>query len=373
MSEIPKILVVDDEDRNLRLIDAMLKTFDYKVTLARNGKEAFEKVESIQPDLILLDIMMPVINGYEVLRRLKSDNETKIIPVVMITALNEVEDRVKAIEAGADDFLSKPINRIELQARVKSLLKVKYYNDHMLNYQKKLEMEVARRTKQMKEAFKETKEATLDTIQRLSKAAEYRDEDTGAHILRMSYYSATIASKMGLDKEDVEAILYASPMHDIGKIGIPDRILLKPGKLDLHEWEIMKEHTLIGGGILEGAKSDFLKLARIIALSHHEEWSGKGYPQGLKGEKIPLPGRITAIADVFDALTSKRPYKEPFSVEKSFKIILEGRGKRFDPHVTDAFFASKDEILLIKEKYKDEQESLFIQLSNKISSDTTLT
>ncbi|MDY7031244.1 MAG: two-component system response regulator [Thermodesulfobacteriota bacterium] len=373
MSEIPKILVVDDEDRNLRLIDAMLKTLDYKVTLARNGKEAFEKIESIHPDLILLDVMMPVIDGYEVLRRLKGDNETRIIPVVMITALNEVEDRVKAIEAGADDFLSKPINRIELQARVKSLLKVKYYNDHMLNYQKKLEMEVERRTKQMQEAFKETKEATLDTIQRLSKAAEYRDEDTGAHILRMSNYSATIASKMGLDKEDVEAILYASPMHDIGKIGIPDRILLKPGKLDLHEWEIMKEHTLIGGGILEGANSDFLKLARVIALNHHEEWSGEGYPKGLKGERIPLPGRITAIADVFDALTSKRPYKEAFSVEKSFKIILEGRGRRFDPHVTDAFFASKDEILFIKEKYKDKQESLFIQLSNKISSDNTLT
>jgi len=352
------ILVVDDEDRNLRLMEAMLLPMGYGVDFARNGEEALEKVQENPPDVILLDIMMPKMDGFEVARRLKQDERTGIIPIVMVTALREVEERVKALEAGADDFLSKPVDMTELKARVQSLLKVKAYNDHMRDYQKELEAEVAKRTEQLRRAFDKIKVASLDTIYRLTRAAEYKDEDTGAHIQRMSYYSAAVARKMGLTERTVEAILYASPMHDVGKIGIPDSILLKPGKLDPDEWEIMKQHTTIGGRILEGSDTGFLKLAEVIALTHHEKWDGSGYPKGLKGSEIPLAGRITAIADVFDALTCKRPYKEPFELDKAYDIIKESRGSHFDPEVVDAFFAVEDEIMSIKERYKDQDFGL---------------
>ena len=365
MGKRSKILVVDDENRNLRLMEALLIPLGYEVILARDGEEALEKVREIPPDVVLLDIMMPKMDGFEVARRLKKDEETKIIPIVMVTALKEVEDRIKALEVGADDFLTKPVDKVELKARAQSLLKVKAYNDYMRNYQKELEAEVAKRTKQLRRAFEKIKVASLDTIYRLSRAAEYKDEDTGAHILRMSNYSAVVARKMGLNEKSVEAILYAAPMHDIGKIGTPDRILLKPGKLDPGEWEIMKQHATNGGRILEGSDAGFIKLGEVIALTHHEKWDGSGYPKGLKGSKIPQAGRITAIADVFDALTSKRPYKEPFSLEKSFAIIKEGRGNHFDPDVVDAFFAIEDEILSIKAKYKDDQESLLVQMAGK--------
>lgn len=355
MENKPKILVVDDEDWNLRLMEAMLIPLGYEVILAGDGEEALQKVEEIPPDVILLDVMMPKMDGFEVARRLKGEEETQIIPIVMVTALREVEDRVKALEVGADDFLSKPVERTELRARVRSLLKVKAYNDHMRNYQKELEAEVAQRTKQLRQAFEKIKAASLDTIYRLSRAAEYKDEDTGAHIQRMSHYAAAVARQMDLDEGAVETILYAAPMHDIGKIGIPDHILLKPGKLNPDEWEIMKQHTIIGGRILEGSDVEFIQLAEVIALSHHEKWDGSGYPRGLKGSEIPLAGRITAIADVFDALTSRRPYRrEPFSLERTFRTIKEGRRSHFDPDVVDAFFAAEDKILTIKEKHKDQ-------------------
>jgi putative two-component system response regulator len=362
MDTKPKILVVDDEVRNLRLMEAMLIPLGYDVILAGDGEEALEKVMALPPDVILLDVMMPRMDGFEVARRLKEDEETTIIPIVMVTALREVEDRVKALEVGADDFLSKPVERIELRARVQSLLKVKAYNDHMRDYQKELEAEVARRTEQLRQAFEQIRAASLDTIYRLSRAAEYKDEDTGAHIQRMSNYSAAVARQMGQDEATVEAILYAAPMHDIGKIGIPDHILLKPGKLDPDEWEIMKQHTVIGARILERADAEFIKLAEVIACTHHEKWDGSGYPNGLSGAEIPLAGRVTAIADVFDALMSKRPYKEPFSLEKSLAIIREGRGSHFDPDVVDAFFAVQDEILSIKQRYKDQHESLLVRM-----------
>ena len=365
--EKSKILVVDDEERNRRLMEAMLIPLGYEVIMAQDGIEALGKVSEASPDVILLDIMMPIMDGFETAKRLKAKDETKIIPIVMVTALKEIENRVKALEAGADDFLTKPVDKTELKARVQSLLKVKAYNDHMRTYQRELETEVVKRTEQLRKAFEKVKTASLDTIHRLSKAAEYKDEDTGAHILRMSNYSATVARKMGLDEETVESILYAAPMHDIGKIGTPDRILLKPGKLDADEWEIMKQHVVNGGRILEGSDAGFINLGEVIALSHHEKWDGAGYPQGLIGEKIPLPGRIVAIADVFDALTSKRPYKEPFSIEKSFDIIKDSRENHFDPAVVDAFFEVEDEILAVKEKYKDEGESLLFRFAGKVS------
>jgi len=345
-----KILVVDDEDRNLRLMELLLTSFGYDVITASNGEEALEKVHDISPDVILLDVMMPKIDGFEVAKRLKAEEETKIIPVVMVTALNEVEHRVKALEAGADDFLNKPVDKTELRARVQSLVKVKASNDYMRNYQKELEAEVAKRTVQLRQALKKLKELSLESICYLCRAAEYRDENTGDHIKRMSHYTSVIARKMGLNKQTVENLLYTAPMHDAGKIGIPDHILLKPGELNEKEWEIMKQHTTIGAQILAGSDARFIKLAQTIALTHHEKWDGSGYPKGLKGSKIPLVGRIAAIADVFDALTSRRPYRaKPFSVEEAFDYIKEERGRQFDPEVVDAFFAAKDEILSLKE------------------------
>jgi len=354
MKNQARIMVVDDDERNLRLMDAMLIPQGYEVILAHDGEDALSKVKETPPDIILLDIMMPKMDGFEVARRLKARDETSIIPIVMVTALREVEDRVKALEAGADDFLSKPVDRVELRARVSSLVKVKAYNDHMRNYQKELEAEVARRTEQLRSAFEQIKTASLETIYRLSRAAEYKDEETGVHIERMSHYAAAVARQMGLGSHMIETLLYASPMHDVGKIGIPDQILLKPGKLDADEWEIMKQHTIIGAKILEGSNAEFIKMGEVIALSHHEKWDGSGYPHGLKGLDIPIVGRITAIADVFDALTSKRPYKEAFSVDKSLGIIEESRGNHFDPEVTDAFLTIEEEIVSIKEKYQDE-------------------
>ena len=363
MNDRPCILVVDDEDRNLRVMDAMLVPLGYEVLLASEGEEALQKARELSPDVILLDVMMPRIDGFEVARRLKEEEETRIIPIVMVTALSEVEDRVKALEVGADDFLTKPVDKTELRARVGSLLKVKAYNDHMRNYQKELEAAVAKRTEELRQAFQKVKAASLETIYRLARAAEYKDEDTGAHILRMSHYSAAVARKLGLSEGDVEAILYAAPMHDIGKIGIPDRVLQKPAKLDQDEWEIMKQHTVIGGRILSGSSAEFIKLGETIALTHHEKWDGSGYPNSLKGEEIPIAGRITAIADVFDALTSRRPYKEPFSIEKSFSIIREGKGSHFDPQVVNAFFSITDEILEIKERFREENDTPFPRMA----------
>ncbi len=358
-----KILVVDDEERNLKLMEALLAPLGHEVILARDGQEALDKARSDHPDLILLDIQMPKLNGFEAAKQLKEGKDTSIIPIVMVTAFNEVEDRVKALDVGADDFLAKPVDKTELRARVSSLLKVKAYNDHMLNYQEILKSEVAKKTEELQKAFKRIKSASLETIYRLSRAAEYKDEDTGAHIQRMSYYTAAVARKMGLSERDVENLLYAAPMHDIGKIGIPDRILLKPGKLDDEEWVIMRQHTIFGAKILEGSDTEFVKLGAIIALSHHEKWGGTGYPKGLKGKEIPLSARIVAIADVFDALTSNRPYrKEPFSTEQAFDMIKENIGTHFDPEVAETFFAITGEILEIREKYKDQQASLFLKI-----------
>ncbi len=347
------ILVVDDEDRNLRLMEAMLIPLGYAVTKACNGDECLKVVEESPPDVILLDVMMPGMDGFEVARRLKNGDDTMTIPIVMVTALQGVEDRVKALEAGADDFLTKPVEKTELKARVQSLVKVKAYYDHMQDYQKTLEETVAKRTRQLNDALQQTKLASLDSIIRLSRAAEYKDEHTGAHIGRMSRYAAEIARAMEISDETVESILYAAPMHDIGKIGIPDNVLMKPDKLDHGEWEVMKQHTIIGAHILDGSTSRFANLGKIIALTHHEKWNGKGYPQGLKGTAIPLSGRIVAVADVFDALTSHRPYRRALPVDVALSIIQESRGGHFDPDVVDAFFDVEDEIRKIKESYSE--------------------
>jgi putative two-component system response regulator len=353
MKDKPVILVVDDEPKNIELLEAYLIPQGYEIVKAANGEEALRKLSGNQIDLILLDVLMPGIDGFEVIRRVRQDNTHRLLPIILVTVLRETEDRVKGIEAGCDDFISSPVDKMELLARIRSLLKVKAYNDLVSNYREELKSEVTRRTEELKLALERIKAASLETIYRLSMASEYKDKDTGAHIKRISRYSAAVARRMGLDESTNENILYAAPMHDLGKIGIPDRILLKPAKLDPVEWEIMKQHTVIGANILKGSDAEFIRLGETIAQSHHEKWDGSGYPNGLKGVEIPIAGRIAAIADVFDALISKRPYKEAFSVEKSLAIIREGRGSHFDPDVVDAFFAIQDEILTIKKQYGD--------------------
>jgi putative two-component system response regulator len=357
------ILVIEDDPMNSRLLTTVLDRLGYIAAAAFDGLSGLAKVESDPPDLILLDLDLPGIDGYEVARRLKHSPKTRIIPIVVVSSFAEVENRIKALDAGADDFLSKPIDQVELRARVQSLLKVKIYNDHMVNHQKILEEEVDKRTRQLRQAFddlktasQKVKHAALDTTFRLAQAGEYKDAETGSHIKRIGYYTEAIAKAMALAPQDIEAILYAAPMHDIGKIGIPDRILLKPGPLDEQEWTFMMQHTTIGGNILSGSDSYVIQMAEQIALEHHEKWDGSGYPKGLKGPDISLWGRISAIADVFDALTTTRPYKKAFPLDYSLEILEKSRGAHFDPDVVGAFFSIKEEILSIRMKY-DESDS----------------
>jgi putative two-component system response regulator len=350
----PSILVVDDQAQNVELLEAILAPRGYEVFKAGSGEEALVRLSADPIDLVLLDVIMPGMDGFELTRRIREDKGNHLLPIVLVTALSGTEDRIKGIEAGCDDFISKPIDKMELLARVRSLLKVKAYNDLLGNYRDELELEVERRTEDLKRALERIKDASLETIYRLSVASEYRDETTGAHIMRVSRYAAAIARGLGLDASTVESILYAVPMHDLGKIGIPDHILTKPSTLDQSEWETMKLHTIIGAKILEGSKAEYISIAETIALCHHEKWDGSGYPNGLKGKDIPITARIAAIADVFDSLVSRRPYKEPFSLDRAFEIIEKGKGTHFDPDVVAAFFELKEEILAIKENHGDD-------------------
>jgi putative two-component system response regulator len=347
-----KILITGGEDQTLRFLETLLLSSGYIPLIARNGEEALLRAREENPDVILLDTDMPGMHRFEMARNLKEEPATRVIPIVMIASPDDRRDRAEAVAAGVDEFLTRPVDETELRVRIKSLLKVKAYNGLLQNHPQ--ELELGEKTEQLRQSFEKIKAASLDTIYRLSKAAEFKDEDTGSHIKRMSNYATTIARKMGFDHDFVEAILYAAPMHDIGKIGIPDKILLKPGSLSRGEWILMRQHTHFGARILEGSDASFLRLGEAIALAHHEKWNGRGYPKGLKADKIPIAARITTVADVFDALTSKRPYKQSFSLEKSYALIKEGRGTDFDPDVTDAFLSAEREILQIREAYKDE-------------------
>jgi putative two-component system response regulator len=354
-----RILIVDDEAINRELLEAILTGFGYELETAADGFEALAKMK-LDIDLVLCDLMMPGMDGFEVVQKIREGAVNADIPICMVTSLSGKEQRLRAVEAGANDFIAKPVDRFEVQVRVRALLKIKEAQDALKSYQSGLEDTVERRTTALREALqemsaahRETYEAYVETIERLAVAAEYKDEDTANHIARMSRYAHIVALELNLSPKDCELILHSSPMHDIGKLGITDAILLKPGKLDPDEWDVMKTHSTIGGRILAGSSSELLQTGELIAMTHHEKWDGSGYPNGIAGEDIPMMGRITAIADVFDALTSKRPYKEPFSVEKSLDIIKEGRGSHFDPAVLDAFMSQLDAILLKKEEYSD--------------------
>ncbi|QER41635.1 response regulator [Thermodesulfobacterium sp. TA1] len=351
------ILAVDDEPLNLDLLElAFAENTGVEFLRAKNGKEALEILDSGKDvDVILLDLSMPVMNGFETLKVLKSNEKFRYIPVIVITA--NAEEKKKALSLGANDFIPKPFDIEEIKLRTKNYVDIKHYNDFLRNVTTILEEQVKERTKQLQEALKLSKELEYEIALKLGKTAEFRDIETGMHIMRVSHGSKKLAELYGLPKEEQELILYASPLHDVGKVGIPDSILLKPERLTPEEFEIMKQHTIIGAKILDGGeKYPVLKAGKIIALQHHERWDGKGYPYGLKGEEIHIYGRIVAIVDVFDALISPRVYKPAFPLEKAIEIMREGKGTQFDPELLDLFLNNIESFLKIKERFSDKDE-----------------
>lgn len=333
-----KILLVDDEPQNLQLLRQILKD-DYELVFAKSGEDALKQTLSHHPDLILLDIMMAGMDGHEVCRRIKADNRSNRIPVIFITAMIDEEDEAKGFELGAVDYITKPIRPSVVKMRVRTHLAL---CDQQRACQQRVE--------QQHDALLNTR---LHSLQMLGKAAEFKDNETGLHVLRMSHYSRLLAQAYGWNEEACTLMLHAAPMHDIGKIGTPDRILGKPAKLDQDEWVIMKQHAEIGAQIIgDYAKgSELFEMARIIALTHHEKWNGTGYPHGLTGENIPIAGRIVAIADVFDALTSQRPYKAAWPIERAVALLKEEAGQHFDPTLVELFIGILPEIVEIHERW----------------------
>jgi putative two-component system response regulator len=357
--KVKRILVVDDERVNLKVLSGFLQAFGHEVLAADSGFRALEMLDD-SIDLILLDIMMPEMDGFTVAQAVRENPETAQTPIIMVTALSDRQDKLRAVQAGANDFISKPIDKTELKVRTESLLRMKASQDELKHYQQQLENMVKARTEALRRAMQNLAEsqanilkAHIETILILSSAAEYKDNETAQHIKRMSWMASILAEELGMPQSEVELVHRASPMHDIGKIGVPDAILLKPGKLTPEEWVVMREHTTIGSRILENSTSDLLQAGSIIAMTHHEKWDGSGYPKGLAGEDIPLYGRISAVADVFDALTSKRPYKEAFSNEVALDIMAKGRGSHFDPAVYDAFLRRFEDFRSIQQQLAD--------------------
>lgn len=341
------ILIVDDEPVNIMLLEKILATRGYKnIISTTDPTQTLPLYLKHNSDLILLDINMPVMDGYAVMEQLNTEISKDLSPILVLTAQHTQSFRQRALDNGAIDYVTKPFNAEELLSRVHNLLEVQMAHKYMRLQNEILEQKVQERTQ-------EIQHTRLQVVHRLGRAAEYRDEETGLHIIRMSKMAMLIAKEAGFDDEKCELLLNAAPMHDIGKIGIPDHILLKPGKFEPDEWKIMQTHAQIGADILAGDDSELLMMAHDIALSHHEKWNGKGYPNGLKGEDIPFVGRVTALADVFDALTSKRPYKEEWPVEKAVKLIKEESGEHFDPRLVEIFLEKLPEIVEIKEKYAE--------------------
>ncbi|MFW6334083.1 MAG: HD domain-containing phosphohydrolase [Desulfosalsimonas sp.] len=340
------VLVVDDEAPITEMIYQALSKAGYECHTAENAEQALGVLGSTQIDVVITDIRIPGMSGVELLEKVKASYDSD---VMVMTGFTENYNYESIVTAGASDFIQKPISFRELMIRLKRVLRMRYLLVERDRINRRLEDSVA----EVENALRELDYAYQDTISRLVSAAEYRDEETGDHIVRMSRYCTLIAHKMGLSDEMVKLIRYASPMHDIGKIGIPDHILLKPGRLTDEEFETIKTHTTIGANILANSKADVLKVANEIALNHHEKWNGKGYPRGLKKDETPVSGRIVGIADTFDALTSKRPYKDPYPLEVALEIIRSERETSFDPEVVDVFLDSIDDIKRIKNEVNE--------------------
>jgi putative two-component system response regulator len=359
------VLVVDDTPDNLALVSGLLKDL-YRVKVANGGEKALKIVRGEEkPDLILLDVMMPGLSGFDVCTALKDDPATRDIPVIFLTAMNATDDEKRGLELGAVDYITKPINPPIVLARVATHLQIKAASDFLRDQNEYLESEVARRTREVA-AIQDV------TIHTMASLAETRDTDTGNHIRRTQFYVRAIAERLQdhprfrhvLDRPTIEALFKSAPLHDIGKVGIPDRILLKPGPLDADEYEVMKTHTTLGRDAIQKAEDQlgievpFLRFAKEIAYCHQERWDGSGYPEGLGGDDIPVSARLMAVADVYDALVSRRVYKDGMPHELALEALVEGRGTQFDPDVVDAFVAMGEEIEAIAEMFLDSDEAI---------------
>lgn len=365
-----RIMIVDDEPVNFKVVCKYLKEAGYReFTTTSHSPDAIAMVQERAPDVLLLDLMMPEVSGLQILHSLHADPQFAALPVIVLTATSDRQMKRAALELGATDFLCKPVDPIDLVPRVRNALAVKAHQDHLKNYAMELEREVRGRTSELEAS-------RLEVIHCLGRAAEFRDNETGRHVIRVGRYVGVIADELGMDEKTVALLEHAAPLHDMGKIGIPDSVLLKPGRLNPEEFEIMRQHTEYGRKIVSTAERDdwtslachtalgsafigrtespVLKMAASIASTHHEKWDGSGYPLGLSGEEIPIEGRLTAVADVFDALSSKRPYKPAFPAEKCFRIMEDERGKHFDPRVLDAFLARREDVLGIMADLPDE-------------------
>ncbi len=336
------VLVVDDTPENIDLLKGILGP-EYGIKVATNGRLALKlAMLSPKPDLILLDVMMPEMDGYEVCRQLKASEETRAIPVIFITAKGEVEDVAQGFALGAADYITKPVVAAITLARVRTHMKL---HDERLH----LEDLVRERTRQLEDL-------QAELIYQLGRAAEFRDNETSAHTMRMAQFTHVLAKEAGVPQKQADALLLAAMMHDVGKIGIPDEILLKPGKLTPEEFDVIKTHSEIGAKIIGEHDAELLRMAREVALTHHEKWNGTGYPHGLKGEDIPLYGRLAAIADVFDALTSPRPYKKSWPIEDALALVQKEAGEHFDPQLAQLFIALEPTLRHIQETYRDATE-----------------
>ncbi len=338
------LLIVDDEPSNIKILNETLRS-DYEIRFALNGTDALQAAISDNPDLVLLDIVMPEMDGYEVCSRLMASVHTRDIPIIFITAQDDEREETKGFKIGAVDYIKKPFNPTVVKARVETHLSLKRAQKALKNQNAVLKEKVRERTAELENT-------QIEIVKRLGQAAEYRDEETGNHIKRMSEYCRFLGQLSGLSPDESDMLALSSTMHDLGKIGIPDNILLKPGKLTADEWKIMKTHTTIGAKMLSGIKSSLLNMAETIALTHHEKWDGSGYPMGIKKTEIPLEGRITCICDVFDALTSERPYKRAWRVEDAIDEINNGSGSHFDPELVEHFNTLISKLKVVKEKLK---------------------
>jgi len=342
-----QVLIVDDTEINLILFGALVKKLENCVSITFiSPTEGLAWAQVNDPDLIIVDYMMPELDGIEFIQRLRATPGKEGVPILMITANDQKQVRYRALDAGASDFLTKPVDKIEFLARASNMLALS-------DVRKKLADRATWLAEEVRKATSEIVQRERETVIRLSKAAEYRDPETGAHILRMAHFSELIAKGLGLSAADQELLLEAAPMHDIGKVGIADGILLKPGRLTPDEFDVMKQHAIFGYEILKGSSSKVLQAGADIARAHHEKFDGTGYPQGLQGEGIPIFSRIVAVADVFDALTSERPYKKAWSLEQAVDHLKANAGTHFDPLCVDAFLAQWDAVLEIRQRFTE--------------------